>query len=52
LEDTFGEVKKDTFPNGILQRYCGGSSGGGDSVGIGGYSYEAVCEQVYITHMR
>lgn len=30
----------------------GGSSGGGDSVGIGGYSYEAVCEQVYITHMR
>lgn len=31
---------------------CGGSSGGGDSVGIGGYSYEAVCEQVYITHMR
>lgn len=30
----------------------GGGSGGGDSVGIGGYSYEAVCEQVYITHMR
>lgn len=29
-----------------------GSDGGGDSVGTGGYSYEAVCEQVYITHMR
>lgn len=39
---------------GVLHWYMngGGSDGGGDSVGIGGYSYDAVCKQVYITHMR
>lgn len=28
----------------------GGGGGGDYSVGIGSYSYEAVCEQVYNTH--
>lgn len=28
----------------------GGSGGGGDSVGIGSYSYEAVCKQIFNKH--
>lgn len=30
--------------------YGGGGRGGGDSVEIGSYSWEAVCEQIYNTH--